>query len=69
MTDPTRVRIGVLGAARIVKDALLTPSHGMPGVEVTAIAAREPARAVTVVATEPMGVPDGWEELELWHAS
>lgn len=45
------VRIGVLGAARIVKVALLTPSHQMPGLEVTAIAARDPARASAYAAT------------------
>ena len=39
------VRIGVLGAARIVKTALLVPSHAAEGVEVTAIAARDRDRA------------------------
>ena len=50
VTPPAAVRIGVLGAARIVKDALLTPSHRMPGLEVTAIAARDPARASAYAA-------------------
>lgn len=46
MNSHNPVRVGVLGAARIVKDALLTPSRGMAGVEVTAIAARDTARAI-----------------------
>ena len=47
MADASRrtLRIGVLGAARIVKTALLVPSHAVEGVEVTAIAARDRDRA------------------------
>lgn len=40
-----RLRIGVLGAARIVPSALLRPARHVEDVEVTAIAARDPARA------------------------
>ncbi|MGC7101343.1 Gfo/Idh/MocA family protein [Amycolatopsis lurida] len=43
MTD--RVRIGVLGAARIVKQALTDPARNVPEVQVTAIAARDAGRA------------------------
>jgi predicted dehydrogenase len=51
VTELPPVRIGVLGAARIVKNALITPAHEIPGVEVTAVAAREPARASAFAAT------------------
>jgi predicted dehydrogenase len=40
-----RVRIGILGAARIAPMALVTPARAVPEVEVRAIAAREPERA------------------------
>lgn len=40
-----QVRIGVLGAARIVTSALLAPARGNPDVTVAATAARDPARA------------------------
>jgi predicted dehydrogenase len=39
------VKIGVLGAARITPAALLKPARSLPGVEVAAVAARDPARA------------------------
>ena len=39
------MRIGVLGAARIVKTALLVPSVDIEGVDVVAVAARDPSRA------------------------
>ncbi|RXZ72529.1 Gfo/Idh/MocA family oxidoreductase [Agromyces albus] len=44
------VRIGVLGAARIVRGALLQPSTAVRGVEVVAIAARDPDRAAGYAA-------------------
>ena len=40
-----RVRIGTLGAARITPGALIKPAREVPGVEVVAVAARDPARA------------------------
>src|SRR5829696_808835 len=43
--DDAQVRIGVLGAARIVDGALLKPSREIDGVAVTAIAARDRSRA------------------------
>lgn len=43
MTTP--LRIGVLGAARITPMALLRPARQVPAAAVTAIAARDPARA------------------------
>ncbi|MEV1070271.1 hypothetical protein [Streptomyces sp. NPDC050263] len=39
------VCVGVRGAARVVRSALLEPAATLDGVEVTAIAAREPERA------------------------
>lgn len=43
MTPP--FRIGILGAAKIAGTALIEPARRTPGVEVVAIAARDPARA------------------------
>ncbi|MEW9870772.1 Gfo/Idh/MocA family protein [Arthrobacter sp. HS15c] len=40
-----QVRIGVLGAAKITKDALIRPSKDVAGVAVVAVAARHPERA------------------------
>jgi predicted dehydrogenase len=42
------LRFGVLGAARITPRALFAPVRAVDGVEVVAIAARDPARAVRV---------------------
>jgi predicted dehydrogenase len=39
------LRIGILGAARIAPTALIAPARAVDGVEVTAIAARDPRRA------------------------
>lgn len=39
------LRLGTLGAAKITPLALLEPARRLPGVEVTAIAARDPRRA------------------------
>lgn len=44
-TNVNPIRIGVLGAARITKAALLTPAAEISGVEVSAIAARDQDRA------------------------
>lgn len=41
----TPLRIGILGAARITPRALIAPARAVPGIEVAAIAARDPARA------------------------
>ena len=41
----TPLRIGVLGAARIAPAALMRPARAVEGVEVTAVAARDPQRA------------------------
>lgn len=41
----TPLRIGILGAASITRDALLRPAAVVQGVEVAAVAARDPERA------------------------
>ena len=43
--DRTRVRIGILGAARIAPRAMVKPGAGEPEAEVTAVAARDLERA------------------------
>ena len=45
MISPSPVRIGVLGAAAIVPQALTNPTRSVPEASVVAIAARDPARA------------------------
>lgn len=45
MTNP--LRIGILGAARITPPALLGPAKKVEGVEVVAVAARDPGKART----------------------
>src|SRR5689334_12106729 len=45
MTDNAKIRIGILGAARIVPTALIGPARTVPEVEISAIAARDPNRA------------------------
>ncbi len=51
----TPLRIGILGAARIVPTAVLTPARSVPEVAVTAIAARDPNRARAYAARH--GIP------------
>jgi len=50
-----RLRIGTLGAARITAAALVTPARQVPGTVVTAVAARDPARAKAFAAAH--GIP------------
>ncbi|WP_371741892.1 Gfo/Idh/MocA family protein [Herbiconiux sp. VKM Ac-2851] len=45
--DQSPLRIGVLGAARIVRDAIIRPSHRVSGVVAHAVAARDQSRAKT----------------------
>jgi predicted dehydrogenase len=44
MSEP-QLRVGILGAARIVPMALVRPAREVPGVQMTALAARDPQRA------------------------
>jgi predicted dehydrogenase len=55
MSEQDPLRIGTLGAARIAPMALLRPARRLPGVEVVAIAARDPGRARKFA--EKHGVP------------
>jgi predicted dehydrogenase len=45
MASQRPIRFGILGAAKIAPSALIEPAAKMPGVEVVAVAARDPARA------------------------
>jgi predicted dehydrogenase len=49
------LRIGILGAARIAPMALVRPARQVPGSEVVAVAARDPARARAFAARH--GIP------------
>lgn len=51
----TRLRLGVLGAARIAPAAVVKPARNSDEVDVVAIAARDPARAATFAAKH--GIP------------
>jgi predicted dehydrogenase len=55
MSSPTPLRIGILGAARIAPMALIRPARAVPEVWVTAVAARDAARARAFAAKH--GVP------------
>jgi predicted dehydrogenase len=59
-----RLRVGVLGAARITPGALIKPARVVAEVAVTAVAAREPARARQFAARHAIGtVHDSYEAL------
>lgn len=45
MPEQRPLRFGILGAARIVPNALVAPARQVPDVELSAIAARDPGRA------------------------
>jgi len=58
------LRIGVLGAARITPAALVRPARRVEGVELVAVAARDPARARAFAATHAIPrVVDTYEDL------
>ena len=50
MMEQKTLRIGVLGAARIVSSALIAPTRQIEGLEIAAIAARDPQRARSFAA-------------------
>ncbi|HEY3873801.1 MAG TPA: Gfo/Idh/MocA family oxidoreductase [Actinocrinis sp.] len=61
---PGPLRIGILGAARIAPAAVIKPARNAAGVEVAAIAARDPARAREYAAKHGIPVVHGsYEEL------
>lgn len=49
-SSPAPIRVGVLGAASIVKEALLRPCARVEGIDVVAVAARNSERAVRYAA-------------------
>lgn len=51
-----KLRIGILGAAAIAPDALLTPGGDIPEVVVTAVAARDRSRAEAYAARHEIAV-------------
>lgn len=53
------MRIGVLGAARITRGALIAPASRVSGVTVAAISARDPARARTAATRDGIGTVHG----------
>ncbi len=55
MAGQQPLRIGILGAARIVPNALIEPARRTAGVELSAIAARDPARARDFAAKHGIG--------------
>ncbi len=60
----TELRIGILGAARIAPSALVRPARQTDGVVVTAIAARDPARAAAFAKRHGISVVhDSYEAL------
>jgi predicted dehydrogenase len=58
------LRIGVLGAARIAPAAVIKPARGLPGVEVSAVAARDEGRAQAFARKHGIGrVHGSYDEL------
>ena len=58
------LRIGILGAARIAPQAVISPASELDGVEVVAVAARDPARARAFADAHAVpGVAAGYREL------
>lgn len=55
MAEKRPIRFGILGAARIVPDALIKAAHNVPDAEVAAIAARDPMRAREFAASHGIG--------------
>jgi predicted dehydrogenase len=56
------LKIGVLGAARITRDALIKPARKVEGVEVVAIAARDRKRATEAAAKH--GIPNVFDSYD-----
>jgi len=50
LSTKSPLRIGILGAARIAPNALLMPARLVPGVQIVAVAARDPTRAARFAA-------------------
>jgi predicted dehydrogenase len=62
--EAARLRIGILGAARIAPSALINPAKGNADVVVAAVAARDASRAQAFAAKHDIaGVHEGYESL------
>lgn len=62
--DAAPVRIGVLGAAAILSNALIEPARGVPGVDVVAVAARDRVKAQKAAAKHHIATVHGrYEDL------
>ena len=48
---PRTIGIGLIGASRVATYAIIDPACDLPGVQVTAIAARDPCRAENYAST------------------
>ena len=46
------VQIGIIGAARVARYAVIAPARAQPRASVVAVAARDPARAAAYAAEE-----------------
>jgi predicted dehydrogenase len=57
------VRVGILGAASIARNALLRPAVEVDGVEVVAVAARDPERGAAFAMTHGIGLHRTYEDL------
>jgi predicted dehydrogenase len=57
------VRIGILGAASIARNALLRPAAEVDGVEVAAVAARDPERGAAFARKHGIGLHQTYEGL------
>ena len=55
MAEKRPIRFGILGAARIVPDALIEAARNVPDAEVAAVAARDPMRAREFAASYAIG--------------
>ena len=56
------IRIGILGAARIAPKAVIVPARNNPDFAVTAVAARDPAKAEAYA--EEHGIPHVAQKLQ-----
>ena len=64
MTPAPTLRIGLLGASRIARGAIIGPAAAIDGIEVTRVAARNPDRARDYAATHGIaGIKDDYAAL------
>jgi predicted dehydrogenase len=58
LSSERTIRFGVLGTGRVVQYGLLRPAHGLPGVEVSAVASRFLDKASRYASAH--GIPRAW---------